>query len=110
MAIQSMILGSRLHEAPHTGEIGDNDSKHGVPQVLGVVGSYRFGLYADFVSSSQPFFCMYVGRKGLAASPTRSAIMRRMTWTSDAYTLVCVRVQLAVNINTSCVQHTAHEE
>lgn len=62
---EHMISGVRLHEAPYTSEIGENDLKHGSCQLLGVLSFCHFGSHADFSSSDQPFFLA----RAIAASP-----------------------------------------
>lgn len=54
MAIQRPTVGFKLHEAPHTGEIGGNKIKRGNFERRVVPGFLHFDLYVDFVSRNQP--------------------------------------------------------
>lgn len=54
-AIQRMVVGFKLHEAPHMGSIGGNDPEQGSSQLLGVLGFRHFGPSVYCASSKQPF-------------------------------------------------------
>lgn len=71
--IQRLIIGFRLHEAPHTdGIIGENEPKRFNPQLLGVLGVSHFDLRVDFASLNQPLFRGGYRGKCLRSSPNRS--------------------------------------
>ncbi|CAM9385414.1 unnamed protein product [Sphacelaria rigidula] len=50
------VADFRLHEAPHTGDIGENDPMHHGFQVPGVLGLRHFCPHVDFASSNKPIF------------------------------------------------------
>lgn len=50
MAIQRMVADSKLHEAPHVGDTGENDPNRGSIQLLGVPGSRQLDLHVDVAS------------------------------------------------------------
>lgn len=64
--IQRMVAGSRLHEAPHLGEIDENDPQCDSFRLLSVHDFHNFDLHADFASSNRPLF----PRGGVTASKT----------------------------------------
>lgn len=54
MVIRRITAGFRLPEAPHVGDVDENNPKVESAQLLGVVGFCYFDLHVDLASSNQP--------------------------------------------------------
>ena len=68
IVIQRLIFGSRLHHAPHMGDMDESNHKRRNSQVIGVHGVFHFDLREDFSSSNRAPF---VGRLSYKVSVAR---------------------------------------
>ena len=50
IVIQRLIFGFRLHDAPNTGDMDENNPKHWNSQLLVVPDVFHFNLHVDFAS------------------------------------------------------------
>lgn len=75
MAIQGIIPGSRLHEAPTYIKLAKKFPSVGLPTCSVYLGFGAFGLHVHFGFSNQPLFCACGGEEGegggaIAVSPS----------------------------------------
>ena len=56
MAVQRLMFGFRVHEAPHMGDMVKNEPKRLYSKLLVGLGFFHFDFRVDFASPNQPLF------------------------------------------------------
>ena len=56
MAMQRLMIGFRLHGAPHTGDVDEDKHKRSNYQLLVAPGFFHFDLLEDFASQNRALF------------------------------------------------------